>query len=259
VTYKPQNPMIRGTKPGVYCIKCMVSGRKYIGSASNLNSRKWGHIDSLNKNKHKNKHLQSAWNLYGEKEFEFAKILICPVEQRVLIEQLFITHLNVCDSNIGYNIHRIADSPEIGVKRSPETREKIRQANIRRFEKEDGYWKGKKRPSPSEETLEKKRISAKKMWEDPAYREKVIAARNTPDAVEKRRLNIAKANQDPAVRKRRSEANLGKKRTEEQLARLHRTVKSEEYRKRRSDAMLAQTPRRKCAVTGKFLPDEVEE
>ena len=57
---------------GVYIILNLVNNKKYIGSTGNsFNKRLSAHKSALTHNKHKNKHLQFAWNLYGEKNFKF--------------------------------------------------------------------------------------------------------------------------------------------------------------------------------------------
>lgn len=60
---------------GIYQIKNLINNKFYIGSTYNkLIKRKGEHISSLKHNKHKNKHLQSAWNKYGEENFEFTMV-----------------------------------------------------------------------------------------------------------------------------------------------------------------------------------------
>ena len=58
---------------GIYQITNKVNGKIYIGSCFNNSfKRRWGkHLERLRKNKHNNKHLQSAYNLYGEDSFIF--------------------------------------------------------------------------------------------------------------------------------------------------------------------------------------------
>ena len=56
---------------GIYIIQNTINNHVYIGSSINLKQRFSQHRSTLRNNTHKNKHLQSAWNKYGEKNFEF--------------------------------------------------------------------------------------------------------------------------------------------------------------------------------------------
>lgn len=61
-------------KPVIYCIYNKANGKRYIGSAHRGRERWRGHRNLLRKNKHFSTHLQSAWNKYGEDNFEFQVI-----------------------------------------------------------------------------------------------------------------------------------------------------------------------------------------
>src|ERR1017187_10185765 len=58
--------------PGIYKILNKINNKFYTGSPKDLNYRLYeGHLFSLRANKHINRHLQFAWNLYEEKNFIF--------------------------------------------------------------------------------------------------------------------------------------------------------------------------------------------
>lgn len=59
---------------GVYQILNLVNGKRYIGISKDCELRWQQHKNDLVKNKHKNVHLQRAWNTYGELNFEFSII-----------------------------------------------------------------------------------------------------------------------------------------------------------------------------------------
>lgn len=111
---------------GIYEIENIVDGKKYIGSAKNIEKRKKEHFNALKNGAHKNKHLQNAWNKYGENNFKFN--LIESVEPSSLInrEQHCIDLYVSYDRNLGYNIAPNAGNT-LGVRPSDETKEKIRK------------------------------------------------------------------------------------------------------------------------------------
>jgi group I intron endonuclease len=86
---------------GVYYIKNTLTQKGYIGSSKNINRRKSEHFRELRKNTHKNRHLQSAFNKYGESVFEFSVVVICPEEYIFKLEQWFLSNSNY---NFEYNI-----------------------------------------------------------------------------------------------------------------------------------------------------------
>lgn len=59
---------------GIYKIINVKNKKFYIGSSINIEKRKYHHINSLRKDKHFNRHLQRAFNKYGEEWFEFSII-----------------------------------------------------------------------------------------------------------------------------------------------------------------------------------------
>ena len=72
---------------GVYQITCNASGRKYIGSSCDIESRWRGHRADLDRKKHCNTHLQNAWNKHGEGSFQFKILEKCKLGQEKIREQ----------------------------------------------------------------------------------------------------------------------------------------------------------------------------
>ena len=56
---------------GVHAIVCDGNGKLYIGGSKNIKNRVDVHVGLLNRTKHENKHLQSAWNFHGKENFIF--------------------------------------------------------------------------------------------------------------------------------------------------------------------------------------------
>lgn len=106
---------------GVYKITNLINGKCYIGSTSTLGfDKRWkSHITLLRRNKHTNKHLQNAWNKYGEKHFLFEIVEKCSNSICILKEQHFIDTLRP-----EYNILKTAGSV-IGYRHTIKTKQLI--------------------------------------------------------------------------------------------------------------------------------------
>ena len=56
---------------GIYEIYCIRNKKRYIGSSKDIERRWNDHTVSLESGTHHNRHLQKAWETYGESEFVF--------------------------------------------------------------------------------------------------------------------------------------------------------------------------------------------
>jgi group I intron endonuclease len=149
------------TNYGIYRIINIINNKIYIGSSSNLKSRKYKHFNSLLRDSHYNKHLQSAYNKYGKENFkweiiEYVQIIENKEEFKKLLlerEQYYLDLYESYNSNIGYNMS-ISASSRLGVKLSEET--------IRKRTESRKYYK------PSEETRRKlsKSLKGKRLSEE---------------------------------------------------------------------------------------------
>ena len=123
-------------KSGIYCIENKINHNKYIGQSKNIYQRFNSHKSELRGNKHKNEHLQAAWNKYGENAFNFYIIKEVPFDQLDFYERyyidLFDTYKNGYNRDLGgSNNYKAPLSKEIIEKRtealsklSPEEKEK---------------------------------------------------------------------------------------------------------------------------------------
>ncbi|MDR5728314.1 MAG: GIY-YIG nuclease family protein [Terriglobia bacterium] len=103
---------------GIYKIENKVNGKFYIGSAVKLQARFNSHRHMLRQNRHKNAHLQAAWNKYGPDSFEFSTLLYCRRQDVLLYEQICIDGFEATVH--GYNLAPIAGNT-VGIVPRPES------------------------------------------------------------------------------------------------------------------------------------------
>jgi group I intron endonuclease len=105
---------------GIYCIRNLINGHLYIGSAARDIKKRWRqHRHELTRGKHPNCHLQAAWRFYGEASFRFGILEACLPEECLTYEQHWLDLFNP-----EYNICRAAGS-RLGVKHSETVRLKM--------------------------------------------------------------------------------------------------------------------------------------
>jgi group I intron endonuclease len=121
---------------GVYKIYCIGDGKSYVGSRKNVLFRLAYHKRTLKNNAHKNIYLQSAWNKYGENNFQFHILQECEFNTLIACEQFWMDSYGAF-GKFGFNLCPKADRSEM----SEETKKKIAVANF-------GY-------KPSKETCHK--------------------------------------------------------------------------------------------------------
>lgn len=108
----------------IYKIENIINNNIYIGSAVNIKTRWWNHVSELRGGRHRNKHLQRAWNKHGEDNFIFSILEICDIEKLIELEQFYIDTLRP-----QYNICLTASS-QLGIKRTLEQRERMRNSQL---------------------------------------------------------------------------------------------------------------------------------
>lgn len=152
-------------KTGIYKILNIENNDFYIGSACHFYNRKSKHLTTLRNNTHRNRHLQHAYNKYGEKAFKIFLIEECLKEQLPIREQWYLDNLKP-----HYNICTLVEG-RWGILHEESTKTKIRES-VTKFHKEVGHSKetkakiaatltGKKQ---SPETIEKRRQACIKAW-----------------------------------------------------------------------------------------------
>ena len=109
---------------GIYQIENQINGKRYIGSAVNIRYRWVRHLNDLRRGEHHNRHLQRAFNKYGEATFVFKVLEETKLESLIGREQRYFDTLNP-----EYNISPTAGS-SLGVRYTEETRAKMRVTHM---------------------------------------------------------------------------------------------------------------------------------
>lgn len=161
-------------KSGVYKIENLISKKVYVGSSINTEERRNQHFKCLRKQRHSNQHLQAAWDMYGEENFNFEVIIFCAVEELEEKEQYYMDLYDVVKT--GYNIYPNAYSPgEREV--SEETRKKLSEGKKRAYVEGGTSFGFKKGHEVTEETRKKKSLLMRDHKVTEETRQKIILTR----------------------------------------------------------------------------------
>lgn len=173
---------------GIYRILNTENGKKYIGSAIDIDSRWYMHRWYLQNGTHNNAHLQRAWNKYGGDAFVFSIVEECNPEHLIEREQSYLPKERTTEALMSegyYNISPIAGST-LGVAISDDRKQKIAQKarermadpaiRARMSEKSRLQWQNpESREKSMKNQAEKIRALTernRKNWEDHEYRER---------------------------------------------------------------------------------------
>jgi len=113
---------------GIYNIVNKVNKHFYIGSTASTSTRFSRHRSALRSGKHDNTHLQRAWKLYGEENFEFVVLRTCERDKLLSEEQIDLDRFYGTPEC--YNLSPNAFRPNLGIPRTEEVKRKISLAQI---------------------------------------------------------------------------------------------------------------------------------
>ena len=118
---------------GVYKITNLLNGKVYVGQTKEKFQRRfWLHRWQLRKGKHDNKHLQNAWNKYGEDNFIFEIIEVLPIEEIDEREKYWIKYYREQTEGC-YSIQDGGQPENLGIYVSAEMRKHIGALNRQRL------------------------------------------------------------------------------------------------------------------------------
>lgn len=132
---------------GIYVILHVKSGKIYLGQAQNIRARWRCHRSDLKLGKHGNRHLQAAWNKYGEKAFQFKILERCSIDQLDEREQHYLDVYipkGICyniaiDATVPWRGRHLSDAHKLQISEthkgkfvSEKTRQKLREINTGR-------------------------------------------------------------------------------------------------------------------------------
>lgn len=164
---------------GIYCIRHIVSGREYIGSAADFRHRLHRHFRDIRSGKHHSPFLQRAFVKYGMEAFEVEIIEECVPSVLLIREQAQIDSRRPV-----YNIAPLAKSCA-GVKHSAKTRKVRKIASLL-------VW-SKRGPEERKEWGEQSRLNVK-AWEATAPAEwKEARSQKAKDAWKRRRSAMSES------------------------------------------------------------------
>jgi group I intron endonuclease len=113
---------MRYDRSGIYRIRCEPTQKAYIGRASYITARLATHRWHLRRNKHDNKHLQNAWNKYGEEAFTFEVLYYCDKEVLTANEEACLSGV---PEDLRFNLMGPVDAPNTGRRFTAEHRARI--------------------------------------------------------------------------------------------------------------------------------------
>ena len=152
---------MQGTVSGIYCIKNIITNKKYIGQSVNINDRWRRHISELEHNSHHNDYLQKSWNKYGINCFKFYVLEYCDVENLDEREIYYIDLYNTLDREFGYNLKSGGQNSSCTY--TEEVRKRMSESAKQSY---DQY------------LIDKRKQDALNQWSNPNIKEKIIGKNN---------------------------------------------------------------------------------
>lgn len=205
------------TQSGIYQIRNIANGKRYIGSAVNLKARAAKHVSLLRGGYHHSAKMQAAWNKYGEAQFKFEVLLVCSRENLLMYEQRALSTFQSFTAR-GYNILPVAGS-RLGVPATAASKQRASVSMKRHFkinpvtEEQAAKRRGVKRSAETRAKISRAKIGNKSRtgMKHTAEARAKIGASNS---------GKVRAPVSDATRLKLSKASLGRKHSPETIAKM---------------------------------------
>lgn len=216
-------PADKSIMSGIYAIRCIPTGKIYVGSAVNLLNRWSVHRMSFRTGNHASPRLFNAWKKYGEDQFTW-EVLEYVDDTSTLIEreQHYIDLFKAADERFGLNVSPIAGS-SLGRKSKEET--KAKQSAASQGKKHSAETRAKM--SEIAKNSPKVREQVAKLHAPEMRAKNTESRRNSP----KVRAQIAML-QTPEIRAKSIEGIRNSPKAREHLAKLHDLKRERDARRK---------------------------
>ena len=120
---------------GIYKITCTPTQKYYYGSSEDIHKRWYFHKWALRRNEHDNRHLQFAWNKYGEATFQIEVVQLVPAAHLLEVETVYLNeHVGRAEC---FNLALDATAPMRGRKHSEATKSRMTETRIGKHRSEE--------------------------------------------------------------------------------------------------------------------------
>lgn len=185
------------SKPGIYQIQHLASGKFYVGSAKHIGRRWVEHVRDLRAGSHHSKKMQNAWNKYGQSAFAFSILEIVEDPSNLIErEQHWLDKTQAV--KLGYNNSPVAGSL-LGFRHKEETKKKMSLVHTGRIRSEEHRRNlsiantGKKMSEEARQKMREAKLGKKRSPHSPETKAKMSAAKLGKKATEetKQKLSLA--------------------------------------------------------------------